>query len=196
MILRGASSSSYFSSPLWSSPTSFCPTWRIFCRWRRHCCTPPPPLCCCRCRRPNPRGLPSWVPPQPRPCTYSFFSWSDLRNTRRPLSMTKLKVQSKWVIKSQSPCSHIIVAMAASGQKPFSPSCRPLAVTVTLGHLIDHHPWQILTPFPSDRLEAILVRRSESPHLISSAALLISPTPADLLLSADYIPPSPPLLLS
>ena len=51
-------------------------------------------------------------------------------------------------------------------------------------------------PPPSDQLEAILACRSESPHPITSSALLISPIPEDLPLPDDYLPSSPPLLLS
>ena len=42
--------------------------------------------------------------------------------------MTKLKVQSAGFIERQSPCSHVIVAMATSEQEPFSPST---AINVT-----------------------------------------------------------------
>ena len=85
MILRGASSYYYFSSPPWSSPTFFCPSSSHFspltASWLYH--PSPPPLSCCRCHRPHPRGLPARGPSPPRPSTYSSSSRSDLRSTWR-----------------------------------------------------------------------------------------------------------------
>ena len=61
--------------------------------------------------------------------------------SRSPLLVTKSKVQSAGVIERLSPCYHIIVVMAAWEKEPFFSSLsRPLAATVTLGHLIDRHP--------------------------------------------------------
>ena len=102
--------------------------------------------------------------------------WSEehMTQSRSPLSTTKLKVRSAGVIKRQSTCYHVIVAMAVSEQEPFLPSLLSPGRDRNARPSDQLPPSTDSTPPPSDQLEAILARRSESLHPITSAALLTS----------------------